>query len=83
MGISKLMGQKSCGLRMQKYIFLGQGETFLVFRILTPYGIWLFIDWYDCFFLDWVLFANMKMVRLPGAEHMGQEFMRGCFVKCK
>lgn len=46
MGISKLMGQKSCGLRMQKYIFLGQGETFLVFRILTPYGIWLFIDWY-------------------------------------
>ncbi len=34
------------------------------------YGIWLFIDWYDCFFLDWVLFANMKSVRLPGTEHM-------------
>ena len=26
------------------------------------YGMWLFIDWYDCFFLDWVLFANMKKV---------------------
>ncbi len=34
------------------------------------YGIWLVIDWYDCFFLDWVLFANMKSVRLPGTEHM-------------
>lgn len=34
------------------------------------YGIWLVIDWYDCFFLDWVLFANLKSVRLPGTEHM-------------
>jgi hypothetical protein len=29
------------------------------------YGMWLFIDWYDCFFLDWVLFANMKAVDFP------------------
>lgn len=34
------------------------------------YGIWLVIDWYDCFFLDWVLFANLKSLRLPGTEHM-------------
>ena len=34
------------------------------------YGIWFVIDWYDCFFLDWVLFANMKSVRLPGTEQM-------------
>ena len=38
------------------------------------YGIWLFIDWYDCFFLDWVLFANMKSVRLPGTEHMDEAY---------
>ena len=38
------------------------------------YGIWLFIDWYDCFFLDWVLFANMKNVRLPGTEHMDEAY---------
>ena len=38
------------------------------------YGIWLFIDWYDCFFLDWVLFANMKAVRLPGTEHMDKAY---------
>ena len=38
------------------------------------YGIWLFIDWYDCLFLDWVLFANMKAVRLPGTEHKALSF---------
>ena len=38
------------------------------------YGMWLFIDWYDCFFLDWVLFANMKAVRLPGTEHMDKPY---------
>ncbi len=38
------------------------------------YGIWIFIDWYDCFFLDWVLFANMKAVRLPGTEHMDKAY---------
>lgn len=38
------------------------------------YGMWLFIDWYDCFFLDWVLFANMKKVRLPGTEHMDEAY---------
>ncbi len=41
---------------------------------LLSYGLWLFIDWYDCFFLDWVLFANMKKVRLPGTEHMDKAY---------
>lgn len=41
---------------------------------LLSYGLWLFIDWYDCFFLDWVLFANMKAVRLPGTEHMDKAY---------
>lgn len=38
------------------------------------YGIWTFIDWYDCLFLDWVVFANMKKVRLPGTEHMDEAY---------
>ena len=42
--------------------------------LCVGYGIWLFIDWYDCFFLDWVLFANMKSVRLPGTEHMNEAY---------
>ena len=43
------------------------------------YGMWLFIDWYDCFFLDWVLFANMKAVRLPGTEHMDKAYHQKCY----
>ena len=31
---------------------------------LLSYGIWFVIDWYDCFFGDWVLFANIKKIRL-------------------
>lgn len=41
---------------------------------LLGYGIWFVIDWYDCFFLDWVLFANMKRIRLPGTEDMDKEY---------
>lgn len=41
---------------------------------LSSYGMWLIIDWYDCFFLDWVLFANVKCIRLPGTEHMDKAY---------
>lgn len=41
---------------------------------LLSYGIWLVVDWYDCFFLDWVLFANVKRIRLPGTENMDREY---------
>lgn len=40
----------------------------------ASFGLWLLIDWYDCFFLDWVLFANVKRIRLPGTEHMDREY---------
>ena len=40
----------------------------------VSYGIWLFIDWYDCFILDWVIFANLKGVRLPGTEHLDKAY---------
>ena len=41
---------------------------------LYAYGLWLLVDWYDCFFLDWVLFANVKRIRLPGTEHMDKVY---------
>jgi len=50
----------------------GAYDFFSAFAL--SYRIWLFIDWYDCFFLDWVLFANMKSVRLPGTEHMDSAY---------
>ena len=41
---------------------------------LSSYGMWLIIDWYDSFFLDWVLFVNIKCIRLPGTEHMDKAY---------
>lgn len=41
---------------------------------LASYGIWFLVDWYDCFFLDWVLFANVKRIRLQGTEHMDEAY---------
>ena len=38
------------------------------------YGMWSLVNWYDCFFLDWVLFANIKKIRLPGTEHMDSAY---------
>ena len=32
------------------------------------------INWYDCFFLDWVLFANVKCIRIPGTEQMDKAY---------
>lgn len=36
-------------------------------------GIW------DTLFLDWVLFAHLKMFRLPGTEHMDKEYAQKWF----
>ena len=34
----------------------------------------VFIGCYDTFFLDWVLFANLKIFRLEGTEHMDEAY---------
>lgn len=33
----------------------------------------------DTFFMDWVLFANIKKIRLPGTEHMDKEYHQKWF----
>lgn len=34
---------------------------------------------WDTFFLDWVLFANIKRIRLPGTENMDKEYHKKWF----
>lgn len=34
---------------------------------------------WDTFFIDWVLFAHLKMFRLPGTEHMDKEYAQKWF----
>ena len=41
--------------------------------LLFVYGYMLVLAAFDTCFLDWVLFANIKRVRLPGTEHMDRE----------
>lgn len=53
---------------------LAAGATDFKTGFLYAYGLWLLVDWYDCFFLDWVLFANVKRIRLPGTEHMDKVY---------
>lgn len=53
---------------------LAAGATDFKTDFLYAYGLWLLVDWYDCFFLDWVLFANVKRIRLPGTEHMDKAY---------
>lgn len=50
------------------------GARNFVSGFVISYAMWFIIDWYDCFFLDWVLFANVKKIRLPGTEHMNKEY---------
>jgi len=70
--------KKGCALLFALLLILGlmrlAGAYDFWSALALSYGIWFIIDWYDCFFLDWVLFANMKSVRLPGTEHMDEAY---------
>lgn len=43
------------------------------------FGLMAWIGIYDTCFLDWVLFANLKMFRLPGTEHMDKAYHQKWF----
>ena len=46
---------------------------------LIGLGLMLWIGIYDTFFIDWVLFANLKCFRLPGTEHMDEAYHQKWF----
>ena len=46
---------------------------------LFAFGMMAWIGAYDTFFMDWVLFANMKRFRLEGTEHMDKEYHQKWF----
>lgn len=53
-------------------------ETFLQgLGLAYIYILALFVC--DTFFLDWVLFANIKRIRLPGTENMDKEYHQKWF----
>ena len=59
-------------------LHLAGAETFWQGVGLTWVYMFCVFAW-DTFFLDWVLFANIKRVRLPGTEHMEREYHQKWF----
>ncbi len=53
-------------------------DSFLSGLLLT-YGYMVVLMAFDTFFLDWVLFANIKKIRLPGTEDMDKEYHQKWF----
>ena len=53
-------------------------QTFLQ-GFLLAFGLMVWIGLYDTCFLDWVLFANLKMFRLEGTEHMDKAYHQKWF----
>ena len=59
-------------------LHLAGAKTFLQgVGLIWIYMLCLFA--WDTFFLDWVLFANIKRIRLPGTEHMEKEYHQKWF----
>ncbi|MGN0386745.1 MAG: hypothetical protein ACI4EX_12790 [Lachnospiraceae bacterium] len=59
-------------------IHIAGAKTF-VQGILLTYAYALALFAWDTFFIDWVLFANVKKIRLPGTEHMDKEYHQKWF----
>ena len=59
-------------------LHMAGAQTFLQGLLLSyTYALCLFA--WDTFFIDWVLFANVKEIRLPGTEHMDKEYHQKWF----
>lgn len=60
------------------FALLAGAETFMQGFLFT-FGMMAWIGAYDTFFMDWVLFANMKRFRLEGTEHMDEAYHQKWF----
>lgn len=47
--------------------------------LIAIYGYMIVIALFDVLVLDWILFPNIKKLRLPGTEHMDKEYHQKWF----
>lgn len=59
-------------------LHIAGARTFLQGLLLSYLYMIILFAW-DTFFLDWVLFANIRRLRLPGTEHMDKEYHQKWF----
>ena len=49
--------------------YVNHVKTFM-HGFLVSYLVWLIVDWYDCFILDWILVCNTTLFMIPGTEDL-------------
>ena len=76
--IRKIIGLIIFAVVFAWMVLIAGGDTFFKALFMT-YGYMFVIFAFDTFFLDWVLFANIKKVRLPGTEDMDKEYHQKWF----
>ena len=59
-------------------LHIAGADSFIQGVLLSYLYILVLFAW-DTFFLDWILFANIKRLRLPGTEHMEREYHQKWF----
>ena len=55
------------------------GAATFVQGLFAVYGYMIVLAVFDTCFLDWILFANIRRIRLPGTEHMEKEYHQKWF----
>ena len=58
--------------------FVNHARNFLQ-GFLISYLIWLIIDWYDCFVIDWIWVCHSKKLIIPGTEDLVDSYKDYCF----
>ena len=59
-------------------LHIAGADSFVQGALLSYLYMFVLFAW-DTFFLDWILFANIKRLRLPGTEHMEREYHQKWF----
>ena len=55
--------------------FVNHAGNFLQ-GFLISYLIWLIVDWYDCFVIDWIWVCHSKKLVIPGTEDLTDSIYR-------
>ena len=67
--------KKSCAalviaLILALFLYFVNHAVSFVQGFAISYIIWLVIDWYDCFVIDWIWICHSKKIIIPGTEDL-------------
>ena len=65
--------KKLCAAVVIALCFVNHAGNFLQ-GFLLSYLIWLIVDWYDCFVIDWIWVCHSKKLIIPGTEDLTDSY---------